>query len=76
MTMTKDTLMDFENDKQIETFEWSMPMYHEDWHKAEDEMGLVYIGYTQDGPDMWDNSMVFVKPEDEKRAREIFNSRW
>lgn len=58
-------------ENKITTFYFDVPMYHEDWHKA-DEMGLVYLGYNHVGPDYWDDEMIFVKKEDE----EIGNKWW
>ena len=51
--------------KIIELTYFSVPMYHEDWHRAE-ELGIVYAHYSHQGPDYWDDSMVFCKPEDKE----------
>ena len=44
-------------DIQIALF--AVPMMHEDWHEAE-EAGFVYVTYQHEGPDYWDDSMVFT----------------
>lgn len=49
----------------IEVTYFDVPMHHEDWHKAE-ELGLVYSHYSYQGPDYWDDSMVFVKSADKE----------
>jgi hypothetical protein len=50
-------------DRTIEITFFDVPMFHEDWHTAE-TLGLVYSHYNHEGPDYWDDSMVFCKPED------------
>lgn len=49
------------NDK-IPLFKFPVPMFHADWHKAE-ELGLIYIYYDASGNDYWDHRMVFCKSE-------------
>jgi len=49
----------------IEVTYFQNPMFHTDWHRAED-MGLVYSHYSHQGPDYWDDSLVFVKPDDKE----------
>ncbi len=56
-------------DIQIALF--AVPMMHEDWHEAE-EAGFVYVTYQHEGPDYWDDSMVFSKPEDKKVVADAF----
>lgn len=51
--------------KEIELTSFDVPMFHEDFHKAE-EAGLVYAFYERNGPDYWDDKMVFCKPEDKE----------
>ena len=49
----------------VTVYYFENPMYHEDWHKAE-EMQLVYIRYIQYGPDFWDDRLMFVPANKEK----------
>lgn len=66
--MSKKETVEFKGTK-FEVFYFSNPMFHEDWHKAE-EMGLVYVDFLHNGPDYWDDEMVFCKKEHEKLAEE------
>ena len=50
------------NGTELELTYFNVPMLHEDFHKAE-RMGLVYSHYDHQGPDYWDDAMVFCKPE-------------
>jgi len=54
--------------KEFNIYFFRNPMFHEDWHQAE-ELGLVYLYYSHDGPDYWDDSLVFCKKEDEEIAK-------
>ena len=42
---------------------FDVPMFHEDWHEAE-KLGLKYLTYNHNGPDYWDDNMMFCKAED------------
>ncbi len=59
----------FIDEKKVDVWYFSMPMFHEDWHKAE-EMGLKYCYSTSEGSDYWDNDMVFAKTEDADKVTE------
>ena len=56
---------DIGDGKIIEITYFDNPMTHDDWHKAEG-MGLIYSHYNHEGPDYWDDSLVFCKVEDEE----------
>jgi hypothetical protein len=51
------------NDKEIELTFFDNPLFHEDWHNAE-ELGLKYVKYYHRGPDYWDDEILFCKTED------------
>jgi hypothetical protein len=54
--------------KEFDIYSFSNPMFHEDWHKVE-ETGLVYLYYAHNGPDYWDDEMIFCKGEDKEIAK-------
>ena len=56
-----------ENIDGVEFYYFCVPMYHEDWHVAED-MGLAYVRYNHHGPDYWDDTMLFVRKADKEKA--------
>ncbi len=49
--------------RSIEMTTFDVPMLHEKWHEAE-SLGLVFVAYQHNGPDYWDDSMLFTKPAD------------
>lgn len=51
--------------KEYQLFYFSNPMFHEDWHEAE-KLGLKYVRFSQEGPDYWDDYLIFSKIEDYK----------
>jgi len=55
-------------DHEFNLFHFDNPMFHENWHQAE-EMGLVYLYYAHHGPDYWDDALVFCKKEDKEIAK-------
>lgn len=63
------------NGKTFDIYMFSNPMFHEDWHTAED-MGLVYLHYDCSGNDYWDHTMDFVKKEDKELADDWLNTGW
>ena len=67
----KTEQIDIDGEK-VEIAVFSMPMFHEDWHKAE-ELGLDYICSTSEGSDYWDNDMVFAKIENVEKVRHYFS---
>jgi hypothetical protein len=68
MSEPQKEIVKFEG-KEIELYYFGNPMFHCDWHKAE-EMGLVYIAYNHYGPDYWDDTLTFAKKEQQARAKE------
>ena len=59
------------NGETIELTRIGCPMFHEDWHKAE-ELGLVYVRYCHEGPDVQDDEMVFCKAEDKEKVEKWY----
>jgi hypothetical protein len=59
------------DEKDVEIFYFDVPMFHEDWHEAEAK-GLSYIQYSHQGPDYWDDSMIFAKTEDKESVEKYF----
>jgi hypothetical protein len=55
-----------EGGEYIEVTYFDVPMFHDDWHEA-DKLGLEYVKYNHNGPDYWDDSMMFCKAEDRER---------
>lgn len=51
------------------------PMFHEDWHEAE-ELGLVYIRYNHHGPDYWDDELLLVPKEHEVVKSHLKHTEW
>jgi len=63
-------------DQELEIFFFSNPMFHKDWHEAEDA-GLVYVWYSHHGPDYWDDELVFAKKEQKELVEQYYkDSMW
>ncbi len=63
-------------DKEIELTYFTNPIYHEDWHKAE-ELGLKFVKYCHHGPDYWDDELMFCKIEDYETVKQwVEDNRW
>jgi hypothetical protein len=58
--------------KEFELFSFTVPMFHEDWHKAE-EMFLEFVKYEHNGPDYWDDFMTFCHIEDVEIVKPYMN---
>ncbi len=54
--------------EKIDIAIFSMPMYHESWHKVE-ELGLELAHISSEGGDYWDSSLYFTKPENVEKVR-------
>ena len=53
------------NDRDVRLYYLSNPMNHQDWHDVEDH-GLVYVKYIHEGPDYWDDQLLFCKEENKE----------
>ena len=62
-------------DKIFDIFYFANPMFHEDWHKAE-EMGLEYLYYSAGGNDYWDHTLWFCYKKDKEILEEWRKSCW
>ena len=60
------------DDKVIDIALFSVPMFHDSWHKVE-ELGIEYVCITSDGNDYWDNDMIFTKAENVEKVRIYFS---
>ena len=59
---TPSSLMVNWKGESFELFEFSMPMWHDDWHTAK-EMGIVYLYCSSEQGDYWDSTVHFVKED-------------
>ena len=60
--MKPQTITSNSGNDTFEAYFFNVPMMHEDWHTA-DELGLMYVGYIENGPNYWDDNMVFTHKE-------------
>lgn len=51
------------------------PMTHEDWHMA-DYYALEFVKYQHNGPDYWDDRLVFCEHEWYEKIKEYFDKSW
>lgn len=63
------------NGEKIEVYYFDNPMFHEDWHRAED-LGLKYVQYNHYGPDYWDDTLIFTAEENFEIVKEYFKKSW
>jgi len=59
------------DDEDIEIYYFDNPMFHEDWHKAED-LGLGYIQYNHHGPDYWDDTLSFCAKDKVEKVQKYY----
>jgi len=57
--------------RNVDLYTFEAPMWHDDFHKAE-ALGVVFAKYFDDGPDYWDASILYCRPEDVEAVQRFF----